>query len=226
MVALLELGVLLFQTADVGKSGFIAAFCFFPLFRVLMGLGFGAFHQLLEIGIFLAGVLSGLLGSVGTVFLGLELGHKLLILFVSSDVTGKNGLLDHLRGAGLGRSIQQFQGLHVQNGLAFQLDVAELFGNSHHVVTSVPADTDSGAPLAPAALIVVCGQIVGVLCGHNAGHVAGDEGLRILQKQGVCLVVCTKVKGGCGTRGHRRVFVCTDRNTGCVGSSRQFRRRA
>ena len=30
--------------------------------------------------------------------------------------TGKNGLLDHLRGAGLGSSIQQFQGLHVQNG--------------------------------------------------------------------------------------------------------------
>ena len=157
MVALLELGVLLFQTADVGKSGFIAAFCFFPLFRVLMGLGFGAFHQLLEIGIFLAGVLSGLLGSVGTVFLGLELGHKLLILFVSSDVTGKNGLLDHLRGAGLGRSIQQFQGLHVQNGLAFQLDVAALCGNAHHAVTGVPADADGGTPLAPAALIVVCG---------------------------------------------------------------------
>jgi len=72
--ALFQLGVLLFQAADVGKSGFIAAFCFLPLFRVLRGLGFGAFHQLLEIGIFLAGVLSGLLGGVGTVFLGLELG--------------------------------------------------------------------------------------------------------------------------------------------------------
>ena len=31
-------------------------------------------NELLEIGIFLAGVLSGLLGGVGTVFLGLELG--------------------------------------------------------------------------------------------------------------------------------------------------------
>ena len=76
--ALFQLGVLLFQAADVGKSGFVAAFCFFPLFRVLMGLSFSAFHQLLEIGIFLAGVLSGLLGRVGTVFFGFELGQQLL----------------------------------------------------------------------------------------------------------------------------------------------------
>ena len=176
-----------------------------------MGLGFGAFHQLLEIGIFLAGVLSGLLGGIGTVFLRFELGHKLLILFVSSDVTGKNGLLDHLRGAGLGSGIQQFQGLYVQNGPAFQLDVAELFGNPHHVFTGVPADADGGTPLAPTALIVVCGQVVGVLCGHNAGHVTGDEGLRVLQQQGVCLVVCAKIKcysfgssHRLDSRGHRR----------------------
>ena len=225
MVALLELGVLLFQTADVGKSGFIAAFCFFPLFRVLMGLSFGAFHQLLEIGIFLAGVLSGLLGGIRTVFFGFELGHKLLILFVSSDVTGKNGLLDHLRGAGLGRSIQQFQGLHVQNGLALNLDIAALCGNIYKAVTGIPADADGCTPFAPCAIFVVSAQVMGVFRGHDTGGSANDKGLRILQKQGVCLVVCTKVKGGCGTRGHRRVFVCTDRNTGCVGSSRQFRRR-
>ena len=42
--ALFQLGVLLFQTIDIRKSGFVAAFCFFPLFRVLVGLGFGAFH--------------------------------------------------------------------------------------------------------------------------------------------------------------------------------------
>lgn len=41
-------------------------------------------------------------------------------------------------------------------------------------------------------------QGVGVLGRHDAGHVAGDEGLRVLQQQGVCLVVCAKVKGRCG----------------------------
>ena len=74
-----------------------AAFCFFPLFCVLMGLGFGAFHQLLEIGIFLAGVLSGLFGGVGTVFLGLELGQQLLHPLV---VSGGCGELFGAAGAG------------------------------------------------------------------------------------------------------------------------------
>ena len=176
-----------------------------------MGLGFGAFHQLLEIGIFLAGVLSGLLGGIGTVFLRFELGHKLLILFVSSDVTGKNGLLDHLRGAGLGRSIQQFQGLHVQNGLALNLDIAALCGNIYKAVAGIPADADDCTPFAPCAIFVVSAQVMGVFCGHNAGHVTGDEGLRVLQQQGVCLVVCAKIKcysfgssHRLDSRGHRR----------------------
>ena len=83
-----------------------------------MGLSFGAFYQLLEIGIFLAGVLSGLLGSIGALLFGLELGHEVLILFIGGDVAGENSLFDRFRRAGLGSSIQQFHGLNVQNGLS------------------------------------------------------------------------------------------------------------
>ena len=91
--------------------------------------------------------------------------------------------------------------LNVQNGLTLQLDVAALCGNAYHAVTGVPADAHSGAPLAPAAFVVVGCQVVGVLGRHDPGHVSGDKGLGILQKQGVGLLVCAKVKTGC--RRHR-----------------------
>ena len=53
---------------------------------------------------------------------------------------------------------------------------------------------------------------------HDACHVAGDEGLCILQQQGVGLVICTKIKAGCSGL----VLGCGRWGSGLCGHHRRF----
>ena len=113
MVALLELGVLIGQALHIRKGGIQVVF--------------GSLGFILRLAYHVPRLFLPGFGSSGTVLLGFDLGHGFLILLVGRDVAGLYLLHQLCRGAGLCHGVQQLQRLHIKNGLAFNLDIAEPF---------------------------------------------------------------------------------------------------
>ena len=105
VVALLELGVLLGQALNIRKGGI-------PLGFDILDVAFRPSSPILGTQQFVP--LS--LGSIGPLFLGLDLGKGFLILLVRCDITALDLCHQLCRGAGLGHGIQQGRRQGFQNG--------------------------------------------------------------------------------------------------------------